>query len=122
MNSRYAIASLTNSFVAIFSFGIIFLAFDNSSFRSRPTQPNHAEEDHRLVIEEGDAERNEQFNIGKAKLGWNAVGNFDLKSNEVEVYLSDWAGHDEVMVYADAIRWTFVESRRYSLEEITSTC
>lgn len=86
-------------------------AFEDSSFRIRPAQPNDPEEYYRLVIKEGDAERNEQFNIGKAKLGWNEIGNYDLKSNEVEVYLSDWAGHDEVMVYADAIRWTFVESR-----------
>ena len=85
--------------------------FDDSLGLSRPAQPNVPEEHYRLVIKEGDAERNEQFNIGKAKLGWNEVGNYDLKSNEVEVYLSDWAGHDEVMVYADAIRWTFVESR-----------
>ncbi len=76
----------------------------------RQANPNAPNEHYRLKINDGITERKKTFDIANAHAGWNEVGKFDLGSTEVSVLLSDWAGHEEVMVYADAIRWTPDES------------
>ncbi|MXZ44605.1 MAG: hypothetical protein F4Z01_06505 [Gammaproteobacteria bacterium] len=85
-----------------FSFGL-------DRFESRNANPDAPEEHYRLMIREDDTERNEKFDIANATEGWNEVGSFELSSTDVEVFLSAWAGHEEIMVFADAIRWTPVE-------------
>ena len=81
------------------------------NFSKRRADPNSPNEHYTLQIRNGDFERTEKFDIANAKIGWNAVGEFELGSTNVEVLLSDWAGHQDIMVCADAIRWTFIESR-----------
>ena len=77
---------------------------------NRQANPNAPEEHYRLEISDGIKEQKAEFDIANAEVGWNKVGTFELGSSEIEVLLSDWAGHEEVMVYADAIRWTPVDS------------
>lgn len=81
------------------------------NFRKRLADPNSLDEHYTLQIRNGDFERTEKFDIANAKIGWNAVGEFEFGSTDVEVLLSDWAGHQDIVVCADAIRWSFIESR-----------
>ena len=84
--------------------------FSFQTFMLRAADPHASEEHYTLRIKDGNSEWIEEFDIANARSGWNKVRTFDLGSTEVDVYLSDWAGHEEVMVYADAIRWTPVDS------------
>ncbi|MXW08075.1 MAG: hypothetical protein F4Z87_08180 [Gammaproteobacteria bacterium] len=77
--------------------------------RHRRADSNSPDEHYTLHIRNGNSDRTETFDIGNAKLGWNEVGQFEIGSTEVEVLLSDWAGHQDIMVHADAIRWIPVE-------------
>ncbi|MXZ44604.1 MAG: hypothetical protein F4Z01_06500 [Gammaproteobacteria bacterium] len=78
----------------------------NDMFRSRNANPAVPEEHYRLIIKAGNSVRNENFDIANASKGWNEVGSFEFDSTEVEVLFSAWAGHRDVWVFADAIRWT----------------
>ncbi len=82
------------------------IVFDDNRFVSRTANPDAPEEHYRLTIKDEDAARNEKFDIANASEGWNDVGSFELSSTDVEVLLSAWAGHEEIMVFADAIRWS----------------
>ena len=86
------------------------LTLGDNSFRSRlrtrPGNQNTPNEHYRLEISDGQSTWKKRFDIANAKKGWNIVGSFDFSSTEVEVLLSDYAGNDEIMVHADAIRWT----------------
>ena len=75
-------------------------------YSTRPADTNAPEEHYTLTIRDGDTEWDEEFNIANANIGWNDVREFELSSTEVEVLVSAWAGHKEVKVFADAIRWT----------------
>ena len=87
--------------------GPTFFGFgDKDRFFNRRANPNEPEQHYRLEIKDGQKEWKEEFDIANANEGWNDVGTFELSSTDVEVLLSDWAGHREIMVYADAIRWT----------------
>ena len=67
---------------------------------------NSPNEHYTILIRYGNSDRTEKFDIANAKVGWNEVGLFEMDATEVEVLLSDWAGHQDIMVFADAIRWT----------------
>ena len=84
-------------------FGIVF---DDNRFVSRTANADAPEEYYRLTIKEDNADRKEEFDIANAAEGWNEVGSFELSATEVEVLLSAWAGHEEIIVVADAIRWS----------------
>lgn len=91
-----------------FGGGIVFLGLtlrDTSSI-GRPSNQRTPNEHYRLTINAGESSWKEIFDVANAKEGWNIVGFFDLSATEVEVLLSDYAGHKDVMVHADAIRWT----------------
>ena len=75
-------------------------------YDTRPADPSTHEEHYSLTIRDGDSKWDEEFDIANANIGWNDVGEFKLSSTEVDVLVSNWAGHEEVMVFADAIRWT----------------
>ncbi len=78
---------------------------------SRPrANPNNPKEYYRLQIEDGQSTWNEKFDIANAEAGWNSVGTFDLSTNNVEVRVADFAGYADIIVYADAIRWTPMDS------------
>ena len=94
-------------------FGLIL--GDTSSI-GRPGNQRAPNEHYRLTINAGQSSWKEIFDIANATQGWNIVGSFDLSATEVEVLLSDYAGHKEVMVHADAIRWTPL-SRATEIEE-----
>ena len=79
---------------------------DDNSSRNRPANPNAPNEHYRLEISDGTSRWKQKFDIGRASEGWNDVGKFELSETEVEVLLSDYAGHKDIMVHADAIRWT----------------
>ena len=78
--------------------------------RHRRAGHNSPDEHYTLHIRHGNSDLTEDFDIANAKIGWNEVGQFEIGSTEVEVLLSDWAGHQDIMVFADAIRWTPVDS------------
>ncbi|MXZ55907.1 MAG: hypothetical protein F4077_09810 [Gammaproteobacteria bacterium] len=78
----------------------------DDQIKHRRADPNSPDEHYTMHIRNGDSDWTEKFDIGNAKIGWNEVGQFEIGSTEVEVLLSDWAGHQEIMVFADAIRWT----------------
>lgn len=84
---------------------------EDDLLQSRPADPNSPDEHYTLQIRDGASERAEKFDIANAKIGWNEVGNFELRATDVEVFLSDWAGHKDIMVHADAIRWTPIKSQ-----------
>lgn len=88
-----------------------FFGMQRENFSRRLADPNSPDEHYTFQIRNGDFERTEKFDIANAKIGWNAVGEFEFSSTDAEVLLSDWAGHQDIMVCADAIRWTFVESQ-----------
>lgn len=81
------------------------------NFSKRRADPNSPDEHYTLQIRNGDFETTEKFDIANAKIGWNAVGEFEFGSTDTEVLLRDWAGHQDIMVCADAIRWTVIESQ-----------
>ena len=70
------------------------------------SEPDEPEERYVLTIKDGDEEGTQEFDITQAKVGWNDIGTFHLDSTEVEVLVSDFAGHEDIKVFADAIRWT----------------
>lgn len=72
---------------------------------NRRANSNEPEEHYRLEIREGQNDWKQAFDIANAQVGWNEVGEFEFSSTEVEVFLNDWAGHKDIMVHADAIRW-----------------
>ena len=92
------------------------IRFDDDSISKRPANQDAPDEYYRLEIDDGNSSWNEQFDVANAKEGWNLVGFFDLSSKEVEVLLSDYAGHRDIMVHADAIRWTPVSHTPQSAE------
>ena len=92
-------------------YDVFGITVGDDSFQSRNANADAPDEHYRLVIKDDDAERVEKFDIANAKEGWNEVGSFDLESTEVDVFLLDWAGHEEIFVFADAIRWTPVTDR-----------
>ena len=71
-------------------------------------EPDEPEERYVLTIKDGDEEGTREFDVTQAKVGWNDIGTFHLDSTEVEVLVSDFAGHEDIKVFADAIRWTRV--------------
>ncbi|MYD45501.1 MAG: hypothetical protein F4W92_04040 [Gammaproteobacteria bacterium] len=75
-------------------------------YHTRPANSNAPEEHYTLTIRDGHTDWDEKFDIANANVGWNAVGVFELSSTDIEVLVSASAGHKEVMVFADAIRWT----------------
>ncbi|MXW08074.1 MAG: M1 family metallopeptidase [Gammaproteobacteria bacterium] len=82
-----------------------------SSVLTQPrANPNNPEEHYALQITDGQTTWNEQFDIANAVRGWNAVNIFALSSDKVDVLVSDFAGRADVIVFADAIRWTPVDS------------
>ena len=83
--------------------------FGYESYWVRQAVSGSPDEHYTLQIRDGTSDWTENFDIANAKGGWNVVGTFDLGSTEVEVLLSDSAGHERVLVYADAIRWTPVD-------------
>lgn len=82
------------------------LTFGDSSFWPRPAKQDTSGEHYRLTIKAGKSSWKEIFDVANAREGWNVVGTFDLSSTYVQVLLNDYAGHEKIMVYADAIRWT----------------
>ncbi|MXZ44606.1 MAG: hypothetical protein F4Z01_06510 [Gammaproteobacteria bacterium] len=82
--------------------------FDYDWYDTRAANPNTPEEHYTLTIQAGETDWSEEFDVANANIGWNDVGEFKLSSTEVEVLVSAWAGHEEVMVFADAIRWSSV--------------
>ena len=82
------------------------LTFGDSSFWPRNAKQDKSEEHYRLTINAGQSSWKEIFDVAHAREGWNVVGTFDLSSTDVQVLLNDYAGHEKIMVYADAIRWT----------------
>lgn len=72
--------------------------------------PNNPKEYYRLQIKDGQSTRDEKFDIANAEAGWNSVGTFELSSDHVQVLVSGFAGRADIIVYADAIRWTPVDS------------
>ena len=81
-----------------------------TSISNRPANSDEPAEHYRLEIRDGQNEWKKQFDIANASEGWNEVGKFDLSTTDIEVFLSDWAGHKDIMVHADAIRWIPVDS------------
>ncbi|MXZ55906.1 MAG: hypothetical protein F4227_08890 [Gammaproteobacteria bacterium] len=95
------------------SYGIsasIVLFEVQNQYKNRRANPNEPEEYYRLDIRDGQNEWKNEFDIANARAGWNDVGEFELNSTDIEVFLGDWAGHKDIMVHADAIRWTPVDS------------
>ena len=79
--------------------------FDYDWYRTRAADPNAPDEHYTLTIRDGETEWDEEFDVANAIIGWNDIGEFELSSTEVEVLVNNWAGHEEIMVFADAIRW-----------------
>ena len=75
--------------------------------RANPDNPN---EYYRFQIKDGQSTRNEKLDIANAEFGWNSIGSFDLSADNVQVLVSGFAGRADIIVYADAIRWTPVDS------------
>ena len=73
--------------------------------RAGVSKPSPPEERYILVIKDGHSKRSEIFDITQARVGWNEVGTFLLRSTDVEVLVNDFAGHGDIEVFADAIRW-----------------
>ncbi|MCY3540626.1 MAG: hypothetical protein OXH31_01775 [Gammaproteobacteria bacterium] len=96
---------------ANYGYSISFFGMQRENFSKRRADPNSPDEHYTLQIRNGDFETTKKFDIANAKIGWNAVGEFEFSSTDAEVLLNDWAGHQDIMVCADAIRWTFVESQ-----------
>ena len=62
-----------------------------------------------LEVKAGSTSRTVELDIPNAREGWNEVGNFELNSTDVVVLLSDKVDHEQLAVFADAIRWTPVD-------------
>ena len=69
--------------------------------------PQGREYKYNLVVANGESSWNEELDTKEASLGWNLVGEFELKDGTVDVDLvgvsEDWRWR---WIYADAIRWT----------------
>lgn len=74
--------------------------------------PNNADERYTIQVKDGQSTWDEQFDIANAAHGWNKVNTFELSSDSVDVLVSDFAGRADVIVYADAIRWTPIEQQK----------
>ena len=72
--------------------------------------PDTPEERYLITIRDGNSEWAEEFDITQAGFGWNKVGSYLLGATEAEVQVSDFAGHEDIKVFADAIRWTPVDA------------
>ncbi|MCY3541492.1 MAG: hypothetical protein OXH31_06250 [Gammaproteobacteria bacterium] len=75
--------------------------------RANPNRPN---EHYTIQVTDGQSTWNEQFDIANATQGWNVVNKFELSSDKVDVLVSDFAGRSDIIVYADAIRWSPIDS------------
>ena len=73
--------------------------------------PDTPEERYLITIRDGNNEWTEEFDITQAIFGWNKVGTYQLDTTEAEVLVSDFAGHEDINVFADAIRWTPVDAK-----------
>ena len=62
-----------------------------------------------LTVKNGERSIPIRFNVAEASHGWNRVGEFMLEKGKVDVTVSDVA---EMEVYADAIRWTPLNTKR----------
>ena len=78
---------------------------------NRRANPNIPGEHYTLDIRDANSAWTVEFDIANAKKGWNDVKSFEFISTEVDVLLSDWAGHKDIIVRADAIRWTPVKKK-----------
>lgn len=72
--------------------------------------PNTPEERYLITIRDGESEWTVEFDVTQAIVGWNRVGTYQFSTTEAEVLVSDFAGHEDITVFADAIRWTPVDS------------
>ncbi len=77
----------------------------------RISVPDTPEERYLITIRDGNSEWTEEFDITQADVGWNKVGSYQLGSTAAEVLVSDFAGHEDINVFADAIRWTPVDAK-----------
>lgn len=73
--------------------------------------PATPEERYLITIRDGNSEWTEAFDITQAGFGWNKVGSYQLGTTEADVLVSDFAGHEDISVFADAIRWTPVDAK-----------
>lgn len=97
--------------VASYDFARKSGAFLPGSVLFKPrANPNNPDEHYTIQVKDGHSTWNEQFDIANAVQGWNEVNAFDLSSDKVDVLVSDFAGRADVIVYADAIRWTPIVS------------
>ncbi|MCY3540663.1 MAG: hypothetical protein OXH31_01970 [Gammaproteobacteria bacterium] len=56
-----------------------------------------------ILIAHGDATETHEFDAQAAEFGWNTIGEFDVDSTHIEVWIS--GASDKKTIYADAIRW-----------------
>ncbi|MYF38750.1 MAG: hypothetical protein F4219_08325 [Gammaproteobacteria bacterium] len=83
-----------------------------SSVLNQPrANPDNPDEQYSMQVTDGQSTWNEKFDIANASFGWNKVNVFELSSDKVDVLVSDFAGRADVIVYADAIRWTPIEQQ-----------
>lgn len=82
----------------------------NSVLVQPRADPNNSDEHYVLQVKDGQSVWNEQFDIANAVHGWNKVSTFELSSDTVDVFVSDFAGRADVIVFADAIRWTPIDA------------
>ena len=73
--------------------------------------PQGREYKYNLVVANGERSWNEELDSKEASLGWNLIGEFELKDGTVDVDLvgvsEDWRWR---WIYADAIRWTLANA------------
>ena len=67
-----------------------------------------------MLIARGQAETRIAFDAGAAEAGWNKVGEFQLDSGDVRLYVTNQT--DGEVVVADAIRWSRATVDRASLD------
>ena len=78
-------------------------------YRNTTVGPNVVNAGYSLEISDGPSTWNEKFDTVNAKVGWNEIDTFSLATTDIDVLLSDFAGQNNIIVYADAIRWTPVD-------------
>ena len=83
----------------------------NRLFEQRRTNPELPAIHYKLEITDGTTARTAELDVANAEEGWNEVGIFEISSTDVAVLFNDWAAHKQIAVYADAIRWTPVNSK-----------
>lgn len=76
----------------------------------RSTNQSAGVELYQLEIKDGNTDHALTFDTANTKQGWNEVSKFKLNSTHVDVLLTDTPGLDHYAVFADAIRWTPVQS------------